>query len=195
MGVVACPIGGPRNAYLRQQLHRSGPGVLARHVLVEPQRLRDLLRDAVDRVERSHGILKDHSDTVAAHLTLLPVAHLKDALTLVTDIAAHHLPRRLRDKPHDRQRGHRFPRARFPNHAQCLTSLKGETHSVDSLHDTVAGEEMHVQVIDFKQRGHDYSFILTSRASRSPSPSSTKASTVVIIAIPGYSMSQGAVNK
>jgi hypothetical protein len=42
--------------------------LLARHVAVETESFGNLLADSVNGIERSHRVLKDHRDVVAANL-------------------------------------------------------------------------------------------------------------------------------
>ena len=69
--VVLEALGRARDADQLQQLDATLTGGLLVHVHVPFERLGNLIADGQYRVERSHRILKDHGDPMAAH-----VAHL-----------------------------------------------------------------------------------------------------------------------
>ena len=66
--VVAHPLLGGRDPDEPHHLERARLRLLVADVLVEPDRLGDLLADREDRVERGHRLLEDHRDVVAADL-------------------------------------------------------------------------------------------------------------------------------
>ena len=88
-----------------------------------------------------------------------------------------------------REHGDALARARLADEAEHLALAHAEVDTVDRLHDAVAGEEPRAQAGDLEQRrvavGHLLS--LGSRASRRPSPSRLKASTLIMIMMPGNS--------
>src|ERR1051325_646784 len=81
-------------------------GGLARLPAVEPavetQRLRYLLADGVDGVERGHWVLEDHRDVVAANLTHSVFGRGQKVLAAEPDLAAHDAARRAYQS-HQRQ--------------------------------------------------------------------------------------------
>ena len=79
------------------------------HLDLQRQRLGDLLADREDRIERGHRLLKDHRDLVAAHLAHLLGIERQKLAPLQLD-AAFDAAGDLRQKPHDRKRGHAFAR-------------------------------------------------------------------------------------
>ena len=181
---------------------------------VQAKPLAQLSADGVNGVQRRHGVLENHSDVVAANLLHLGLGHLEQGLATVADVAALDASRRHIDEAHDGERGHRLARAGLANNAEGLAAIQGVAHAVDSLDHAVLRVEVHLEVVNLEQVGalgnrlvlevlarvdlglllskHGYaSFILTSRASRRPSPRSVKARTVVRMARPGMSMSQG----
>ena len=189
-------------------------GALARLLLgvaaVKPEALPQLAPDGVDGVQRRHRVLEDHGDVVAADVLHLALAHGEKRLAAVADVTALDLSRGHVDEAHDRQRGDRLARSRLADDAEGLAAVEGVRDAVDCLDHAVLGVEVHLEVVDLEEvralgnrlvleldpvvillACHYASFILTSSASRRPSPRSVKASTVVRIARPGMSMSQG----
>ena len=180
---------------------------------VQTKSLAHLLADLIDRVQGGHRILEDHRDIVAANMLHFFLGHLEDRTTAVANVAALNLSRRHRDEAHDGHGGHGLTRAGLTDDTQGLTAIERVGHAIDSANDAILGVEIHLKVIDLEQMLalgnrlvlqvhivlvllHPYaSFILTSRASRRPSPSRVKASTVERIARPGMIIIQGAVRR
>ena len=143
----------------------------------------------------------------------LLLGHLEDRTTAIANVAALDLSRRHRDEAHDGHGGHGLTGAGLTDDAQGLAAIERVGDTVDSANNAILGVEIHLKVIDLEQMLalrnrlvlqvhivlvllHPYaSFILTSRASRRPSPSRVKASTVERIARPGMIIIQGAVRR
>ena len=68
---------GVADADLVQQLQHAGAHRLLVHVLVDAQHLADLPLNGVERIERSHRLLKDHRDAIAAHALQLLLGELE----------------------------------------------------------------------------------------------------------------------
>ena len=180
---------------------------------VQTKTLAHLLADLIDRVQGGHRILEDHRDVVTANVLHLFLGHLEDRTTAIANVAALDLSRRHRDKTHDGHGGHGLTGAGLTDDAQGLAAIERVGDTVDSANNAILGVEIHLKVIDLEQMLalrnrlvlqvhivlvllHPYaSFILTSRASRRPSPSRVKASTVERIARPGMIIIQGAVRR
>ena len=180
---------------------------------VQAKTLAHLLTDLIDRVKGGHRILEDHRDIVTANVLHLFLSHFEDRTTAIANVATLNLSRRHRDKAHDGHGGHRLTGAGLADDAQGLATIERVGHTVDGANDAILGVEIHLKVIDLEQMLalgnrlvlqvhivlvllHPYaSFILTSRASRRPSPSRVKASTVERIARPGMIIIQGAVRR
>ena len=80
MRVAVEALGGRRDAHLVEGvdglLTRGGAGESAMAL----EYLEEMLADRLDRVERGHGVLKDHGDLGAAHAAALLGAHGKHVL-------------------------------------------------------------------------------------------------------------------
>ena len=82
------------------------------------------------RVERGHRLLEDHADAAAAHLAHL-VGGSAQVVAVEQDRPPSTTPARLRQQPHDRERGHRLAAARFADEAERLARCKLEADTVD----------------------------------------------------------------
>ena len=180
---------------------------------VQTKALAHLLADLIDRVQGGHRILEDHRDVVTANVLHLFLGHLEDRTAAIANVAALNLSRRHRDKTHDGHGGHGLTGAGLTDDTEGLAAIERVGDTVDSANNAIFGVEIHLKVIDLEQMLalgnrlvlqvhivlvllHPYaSFILTSRASRKPSPSRVKASTVERIARPGMIIIQGAVRR
>jgi hypothetical protein len=132
-------------------------------LLVRLDRLRDLLADAVHRVQRRHRVLEDHPDLVAAVVLHLRVGLQEQVVALVADLAAELRVDAAR-QAHDRHRGHALPRAGLADDPDHLAALELERHAIDGAHDPVLGRELHREIVDFEQLvGHYVGRIRGSR--------------------------------
>ena len=77
-----------RNTDQLKQLQCTRCGCFATQAFVQGQHLVDLLFDAVQRVERGHGLLKDHGDAVAADAAQLVLVQFEQVLPCVVNAAA-----------------------------------------------------------------------------------------------------------
>ena len=71
-----------------QHLHGLLVGGVLREILMQPQRLGDLVADRQHRIERGHRLLKDHRDLVAANVPHLGFFELHQILSLEGDDTA-----------------------------------------------------------------------------------------------------------
>ena len=79
---------------------------------VTEMKLRDLhqlFRDAHEWVERSHRVLKDHADALAANLAHVVVRERHDVLPVKEHLARYDPTGRARDETYDRKIGHGLP--------------------------------------------------------------------------------------
>jgi len=114
--------------------------------------LADLPAHRVERVERSHRLLEDHRDVVAADLLHLGLAELEQVPALEADRTADDAARRLGDQAQDGERRHALAATRFAHHAQRLAALQLVGHAIDGAHRADRGEEMSFQILDLQNR-------------------------------------------
>ena len=180
--------------------------------LVQGQGLADLAADVQDRVQRSHRLLEDHRDVVAAHVAHLGFAEREQVAPGESDRTRYDAARRRWHEAQHRERGDTLAAAGLADDRQGLAGHDMERHAVDGADDAVTGEEPGLQIGDFEQwlPGHRGSegwgggcrrcvFSNRHRAShsrrerrgssmsRNPSPSRLIASTVKDSMMPGNS--------
>ena len=110
-------------------------------------RIRDLLADGVDRVQRRHRVLQDHRDLAAAVLAHFGFAELQQVDAFELDLAADDLAARLRHQAQQRQAGHRLARTGLAHDAQRFARCNCEAYAVDRLHDAAPSVEVGAQIL------------------------------------------------
>src|SRR5207237_2984161 len=70
-----------------EQLDRPACRLVLRDLAVEPDDLRDLVPDAVNRVQRGERVLEDHRNAVAADLAATLPIHRDEVLAAIEDLA------------------------------------------------------------------------------------------------------------
>ncbi len=125
------PFGGLGDSAAVEQGNGLLSGLLPLQALVEQQRLHELIADAVHRVERGHGFLKDHGDAVAPDapqpglLCRKQVFPLEEHLTFAGgDI--------LFKQAQDGEGGHRFAGARFAHQGHGLAVIDTQGNPVEN---------------------------------------------------------------
>src|SRR5262249_25477386 len=142
---------GVRDVHDLQHLDGLVHGVTAAQPLVQPDRLGDLLADREDGVQRGHRLLEDHRDLFAADLPHLRGGQAEEVLAVVDDLALHDAAGRLRDEPHDAERGDRLAGARLADDAERLALVDVEADAVDGAHHALIGEEVRLESFDFEE--------------------------------------------
>ena len=118
--------------------------------LVLDHHFRQLLADGHDRVQRRHGVLKDHGDPVAAHFLIFLFGVIDQVPALKEDLSVQDDPGWVGDQLHNRQRYRGFPGAGLTHQAQHFTLLQAEVDTVDRLHIFGIGHIVDVQILDFQ---------------------------------------------
>src|SRR6202030_3759779 len=161
------------NANLGQDFERAGARRGAGEPAVQQQNLADLLLDGVQRIERSHRLLKHDGDVVAANLPDVALAQLQEIAFLEDDLARGMPRRRVGQELEDRQRRDRFAGSGFPDQRQRLALGDIERDMVDRerlLPTAAAAAEGDGEIADGEEGfGHAYVF-RGSNASRTASP-------------------------
>ena len=86
-----------------EQIKRPAPRAAAGRMLVDADRLRHLIPDREERVQRRHRVLEDHRDPLAADPPHLAVGLLEQVFALEEDLARDE-PGRRREQPQQRER-------------------------------------------------------------------------------------------
>ncbi len=119
---------------------------------MDAQRLRHLLADAVQRVQRDHRVLRDPADLAAAHAVVFAWAEADQLLPLVADRTAGDLCLR-RQHRHDGAGRWSSCRAGFADQRHDFASAQIEAHRADGIERPVARRVADRKVADGEQRG------------------------------------------
>jgi hypothetical protein len=120
---------------------------------VETNHLAHLIAHGEDRVERGHGLLKDHGNPVAPDLTHPGFGVAQKVFSLEPDLAADDLSGRLGNELDDGVRRDAFAATRFAHQPQGFARGDGETHIVHSPGHLTPDEEVRLELIDFQKWG------------------------------------------
>ncbi len=127
-------------------------------LLVEDDRLGDLIPDREHGIEAGHRLLEDHRHVVAAHLAHLVVVERQQVAPVEVDLARRDLGGRDVEQAHDRQGGHALAAARFADDAQRLAALDRVGHAIDrpdgAVHDVEVGAQVPNVEQHVRSRGH-----------------------------------------
>ena len=115
------------------------------------QRLGELITDGQERIQRGHGILKDHRDPVATQLAQAFSACVDEVFAFETDGVRTDDCRWGWDQSEDGQVQHGFSRAAFADQTGGGAWLDAQIHSVDSFHQAIRCREVGLEIFDFKQ--------------------------------------------
>src|SRR5262245_12706559 len=162
------------------------------------ERLGHLVAYGKGRIQRSHGILQDQSDSLAADRSHFVFGFFQKVLTLEEDLAVDDFSRGPGEQFDYGQRGDALTAAGFTHQAKRLPFAKRKTHPIHRLDDAAASKKIGLEVLYFQYR---HRFIARqpamtkvsfhnwrsrgSRRSRSQSPNKFNDSTVSAIASPG----------
>ena len=113
-----------RHAHAVQQLRGAGAGLAAADLLVQQDRLADLLTDRAHRVQRAHRPLEHHRHLRPAHRPQPAPAEGEHILALEPDLAGD--ARRRRQQPQQAERDRRLARPGLACDAERLTGVEGE---------------------------------------------------------------------
>ena len=140
------PPRGVRDAGERQQFDGARMRRLSRHVVVNENRLGDLIADRVHRRERRQRVLENHRDAPAPDVRQLAIAQ-PDQLALAKADRSRHA-RVLRQQAHDRQRRHGLARPRFADNAEHLAGTYLIRDAAHRRHVAGLAAERHREVVD-----------------------------------------------
>src|SRR5688572_33228340 len=185
---------GSRNADPLEHLDRARTSLRARHLLVQHQRLDDLLAACVNRIQCGHRLLENHRDFLAANRTHCLVGQWNEIAPLEQDATFDDAAGRLRNQLQNRQGGHALAAARLAHDGECFAGVDFVRHTIDGAYDGGVGEEIRLEIVEAQERLAHARPPLTLRgssASRRPSPRKLNAMTVTKIAVPGTNSSHG----
>ena len=137
----------------------------------------DLPLDRVQRVERGHRLLEDHGDVIAAHLAQVPLVGIEQFLALEPDASRGMTCGGIGQELQDRQRRHRFARARFADQRQRLALVEREGNVVDRECPLLALPEGDREISTSSRRGSLMRRSFADRRHRAPLRRRTRAAT------------------
>src|SRR5436190_1525508 len=116
------------NADLGKQFNCTRARLLSDQTAVQQQNLADLLVDAMERIERGHGLLKDDRDVIAANVTNLVLAQAEELLAFETNRTGRVISCGIRQELEHGKCGNRFPRSGFAHQRDrlSLVDCKGD---------------------------------------------------------------------
>ena len=108
---------GRGDVHAAQQLDRARPRLAPRAAAMAQDSLDDLVADRKARIERSHRLLKDHRQAIAAQVAQGFVGRFQQIETIKLDRAGN-VSGMFREQAHDRERRHAFAAAGFADQSQ-----------------------------------------------------------------------------
>jgi len=143
-----------RDADLAEQFHGLGPGLLPRLLLVEEDRLGDLVADAHDRVEAGHRLLENHRDAVAADLAHLRRGHREQIAALEEYPPRDHFRGRFGQQAQDGEGVDALAGARFADDGESLAGVEVVGDAVDRRDGPFSRLELRPQSADAEDGLH-----------------------------------------
>ena len=189
MRILAGAIGADADP-LQQLAHALAHGGAVSLGIVHADRIADLARDALHRVERVERALEHQRDlgpAQVAHPALGAPVHVHDAVLGGQVDGPGGPPQERVEQLQDRERRGRLAAARLPREAERLASPQLEGDARDDLHVGVSDAVAHVQVVDGQDGIAHRLRAWGSAASSMTWPTAKKASTKSVIATPGGS--------
>ncbi len=118
--------------------------------LMQHQRFDKLLTHTVDRIECGHRLLKNHRDITSANSAHCVFVLSQQLPAIKQDAAAAVLALRAVMQQQDRERRHRFARARLPHKRQFLSLHHGKAHAVHHGLTRTGTTKGHGQIVNFQ---------------------------------------------
>ncbi len=111
------------------------PRLVLRDGFVLAYDFHDLHADREHRVQRCHGLLKNHADLAAADLAHVFPRQCQQVAVLVEDLAGHDAAGRARNQPQHAERSDALARARLAHETEYLAAAHIEIDAVDGFRD------------------------------------------------------------
>jgi hypothetical protein len=111
----------------------------------------DLPLDPMQRIERGHGLLENHSDPSAANLAQTRLRAGQKVLAIEQHFAFDDC--RTPEQAKDGKGSDRLPRTRFADKPKGASSFQGERDAINSWHHRDALMEADVKTANVKERG------------------------------------------
>src|SRR5215510_5725818 len=124
--------------------------------LVQTDRLADLIAHGKYRIQRGHGLLKDHGNLVAANFTHLLVAQFEKIMPAIANLAADDLSRRRRDQPHNRKRRDTLATTGLADESEGLPFRYVKTDTVNCPQFAFRCKKGSLKILHLNEISHDY---------------------------------------
>src|SRR5881296_2426141 len=121
------------------------------HLVVDDDRLRDLVPDPLHRIQGVHRPLEDDRDVLPADPAELALRDLREVIPDVIDRAVDDLPVR-REEAHDRQGGRRLAATALSRESEALALAQGEVDAVDRPDGPLLRLEMRLEALHRQER-------------------------------------------
>ena len=112
--------------------------------------LTDLVTNRHNRIQRSHGILEDHGNLIAAHLFQFLRCHFQYIFSIQFNLAVFDNPRRIRNQIQNRKCRGSLARAGLAHQTQSPFLGDGEVNAIDCMDIGIFGLIMDYQVFYIK---------------------------------------------
>ena len=161
MRVTVKGSGGIRDAHAVEERGSARAGFILGQALVKPERLGDLDADLHDRVERGHGLLKDHGDVIATNAAKLESGDLEEVVVGVGLLrigakkraAALDLARRHGNEAKQREGSDALATAGFADDAEGFAGKQIKGQAINGADFAGISEERGAEVRDLEDGG------------------------------------------
>ena len=151
MGIVIDPLCGLGNIDQPQHVTGLGHGLLRCQAFVQPECLGNLLTHTQNRVERRHGLLKNHGNFFSPQIAHSLRICLHQVCALEPYLAVGDASGRHGQEFHDGHGGDTFTAARLTHDTQCFASIDVKINAIDRMQHTVIGVKVNLKVLNFQQ--------------------------------------------
>src|SRR5215510_66937 len=149
MRIIASPLRRIRDFDSRHHLDGPRPRLFSRNAFVKLDPFTYLITNRVNRIQRCHRVLKDHSDIATADSTHLLIAELQQIGTIKHDLSRGDSTG-WRDQAHYRQAGYRPTASRLSDQRQGRPPNYIEAHIICCIYLSGPSEEFRTEVSDFE---------------------------------------------
>ena len=122
--------------------------------LVQANRLADLITDGKNRIQRGHGLLKNHGDLVAADFAHLLVAQLEQIMAAIENLPADDLSRRRRNQTHNGERRHALATTGLADESEGFPFRYVKTDAVNCPYFAFGRKKGGLKIPDLNEIGH-----------------------------------------
>ena len=133
MRIGAHPLMRLGNANIVHRRNRELPRLFGANILMQQNRLDDLIANGVDRVQAGHRLLKDHGDLAAANRKHFALGAGNDVFAVEQNRTAVKPSRRPRNQLHRAHRRDTLATTRLADNRESLVGMHGHRHARNRL--------------------------------------------------------------